>query len=162
VAWFELGRVQAQKNDLEGAKKSFHQSIAADGTYISPYEQLAQISLQTKQWKDLADNTDQLLRLNPVSFPQYWLYNSIANFYLQDFDKAQKSAESGLNIDPKHQLPKLEYILGIVLAQKHDYPNALVHVRNYIRMVPNAPDIQIAQQQASELEKASGSAAAKD
>lgn len=162
VAWYELGRVQLQKNDLEAAKSSFHQSSAADRTYISPYEQLAQIAMQSKQWKDLSDNTDELLRLNPVSFPQYWLYNSIANYYLQDFDKAQKSAESGLNIDPRHQVPKLEYILGIVLAQKHDYPNALVHVRNYIRLVPNAPDIQIAQQQASALEKATTSAAAKN
>jgi tetratricopeptide (TPR) repeat protein len=162
VAWYELGRVQMQKKDLESAKNSFHQSIAADRTYISPYEQLAQISLQVQQWKDLADNTDQLLQLNPVSFPQYWLYNSIANYYLHDFDKAQKSAESGLNTDPRHQVPKLEYILGIVLAQKHDYPNALVHVRNYIRLVPNAPDAQLAQQQASALEKASTSPAAKN
>jgi tetratricopeptide (TPR) repeat protein len=162
VAWYELGRVQTQRNNLEGAKNSFHQSIAADRTYVSPYEQLALIALQGKQWKDLSDNSDELVRLNPVSFPQYWLYNSVANFYLQNFDKAQKSAESGLNVDAKHQVPKLEYVLGLVLAQKHDYPNALAHVRNYIRLVPNAPDIQIAQQRASELEKASGSAAAKN
>lgn len=158
VAWYELGRVQEQKNNLEGAKISFHQSIAADRTYISPYEQLAQIAVQAKQWKDLSDNTDELLRLNAVSFPQYWFLNSLASYYLQDLAKAQKSAESGLNIDPKHQVPKLEYILGIVLAQKHDYPDALIHLRNYIRLVPNAPDIQIAQKQASELEKASASA----
>ena len=162
VAWYELGRVQVQKNDLEAAKSSFHQSIAADRTYISPYEQLAQIALQAKQWKDLSENTEELVRLNSVNFPQYWLYNSIANYYLQDFDKAQKSAESGLKNDPKHQVPKLEYILGMVLAQKRDYPNALVHVRNYIRLVPNGPDIQIAQQQATALEKASGEAAAKN
>jgi tetratricopeptide (TPR) repeat protein len=162
VAWYELGRVQAQKNDLEAAKNSFHQSVAADHTYVSPYEQLALIALQGKQWKDLSDNTDELVKLNPVSYPQYWLYNSVANFYLQNFDKAQKSAESGLNIDPKHQVPKLDYVLGLVLAQKHDYPNALAHVRNYIRLVPNAPDIQVAQQQLSELEKASGNAAAKN
>ncbi len=162
VAWYELGRVQVQKNDIEAAKNSFRQSIAADRTYISPYEQLAVIAMQGKQWKDLSDNTDELLRLNSVTFPQYWLYNSIANYYLRNFDKAQKSAESGLNIDPKHQVPKLEYILGIVLAQKQDYPNALVHVRNYIRLVPNAPDIQVAQQQANELEKASAGPAAKN
>jgi TolA-binding protein len=162
VAWYELGRVQEQKHDLDAARNSFHQSIAADRTYISPYEQLAQIAMQSKQWKDLADNTDELLRLNPVSFPQYWLYNSVANYYLQNLDKAQSSAEAGLKNDPRHQVPKLEYILGVVLAQKHDYPNALVHVRNYIRLVPNAPDIQIAQQQASALEKASGTPAAKN
>lgn len=162
VAWYELGRVQLQKNNLEGAKNSFHQSIAADHTYISPYEQLAQMAMQAKQWKDVSDNTDELLKLNSVSFPQYWLYNSVANYYLQDFDKAQKSAESGMNIDPRHQVPKLEYMLGMVLAQKHDYQNALLHVRNYIRMVPNAPDAELAQKQATELERLSGSPAAKN
>jgi tetratricopeptide (TPR) repeat protein len=160
VAWYEMGRVQMQRKDLAGAKNSFHQSIAADRTYVSPYEQLAQIAMQGKQWKDLSDATDELLRLNSVSFPQYWLYNSIASYFLQNYDKAQKSAEAGLNIDPKHQVPKLEYILGMVLVQKHDYPNALLHVRNYIQLVPNAPDAEIAHKQVAELERLSSHAAA--
>jgi tetratricopeptide (TPR) repeat protein len=159
VAWYELGHVQMQKKDVEGAKNSFHQSIAADRTYISPYEQLAQIAVQEQQWKNLLDTTDELLRLNSVSFPQYWLYNSIASYFLKDFDKAEKSAEAGMQIDPKHQVPKLEYILGMVLVQKHDYPNALLHVRNYIRLVPNGPDLEVAQKQITELERLSASAA---
>ena len=162
VAWYELGRVQMQKKNSQEAKNSFRQSIAADRTYISPYEQLAQLAMQEQQWKDLSEATDEMLRLNSVSFPQYWLYNSIASYFLRDFDKAQKSAEAGMNIDPKHQVPKLEYILGMVLVQKHDYPNALLHVRNYIRLAPNAPDAELAQKQATELEKMSGSAAVKN
>ncbi|HEX6503709.1 MAG TPA: tetratricopeptide repeat protein [Terriglobales bacterium] len=162
VAWYELGRVQMQKKNSQEAKSSFRQSIAADRTYISPYEQLAQLAMQEQQWKDLSEATDEMLRLNSVSFPQYWLYNSIASYFLRDFDKAQKSAEAGMNIDPKHQVPKLEYILGMVLVQKHDYPNALLHVRNYIRLAPNAPDAELAQKQATELEKMSGSAAVKN
>lgn len=160
VAWYELGRVEVQQKDLTGAKNSFHQSIAADRTYISPYEQLAQIAMQAKQWKDLSDDTDEMLRLNSVSFPQYWLYNAVASYFLENYDKAQKSAQAGLNIDPKHQVPKLEYILGMVLVEKHDYPNALLHVRNYIRLAPNAPDAELAQKQVAELERLSGNSAA--
>ena len=155
VAWYELGRIQIQKKDMAGAKNSFHQAIAADRTYVSPYEQLAQIALEDKQWKDLSDNTDELLRLNSVSFPQYWLYNAIASYFLQNYDKAQKSAQAGLNIDPRHQTPKLEYILGMALAQKHDYPNALRHIRNYLQLAPNAPEAETAQKQAAELERLS-------
>ncbi len=160
VAWFELGRVQLERKDAASAKNSFHQAIAADRTYISPYEQLAQLALNEKHWNELAENTDELLRLNPVSFPRYWLYNAIANYFLQSFDKAQKSAEAGMNVDPQHQTPKLEYLLGMVLAQKHDYPNAAAHIRNYIRLAPNAPDAALAQQQVSELERLSAGAAA--
>jgi tetratricopeptide (TPR) repeat protein len=160
VAWYELGRVQIQQKDVAGAKNSFHQSIAADRTYISPYEQLAQIAMQAKQWKDLSDDTDEMLRLNSVSFPQYWLYNAIASYFLQNYDKSQKSAQAGLNIDPKHRVPKLEYILGMALAEKHDYPNALLHVRNYIQLAPHAPDVELAQKQVAELERLSGNGAA--
>jgi len=160
VAWYELGRVQIQQKDVAGAKNSFHQSIAADRAYISPYEQLAQIAMQAKQWKDLSDDTDEMLRLNSVSFPQYWLYNAIASYFLQNYDKAQKSAQAGLNIDPKHRVPKLEYILGMALAEKHDYPNALLHVRNYIQLAPHAPDVELAQKQVAELERLSGNGAA--
>jgi tetratricopeptide (TPR) repeat protein len=160
VAWLELGRVQLQKKDTATAKSSFQKSIEADHTYITPYELLSQIALQEKQWKDLSDSTDELLKLNSVSFPQYFLYNSIANYFLKNFDQAEKSAEAGVKIDPNHQFPKLEYILGLVLAQKHDYPNAVLHVRNYIRLVPNAPDAEVAQKQVTELEKLSGNAPA--
>jgi tetratricopeptide (TPR) repeat protein len=155
VAWFELGTVQLEKNDVGSAKNSFLQAIAADRTYISPYEKLAQIAINERQWKDLADNTDELLRLNPISFPRYWLYNSIANYNLKSFDKAEKSAEAGMNIDAKHELPKLEYMLGMALVQKHDYANALAHIRNYIRLAPEASDVTIAQKQAVELERLS-------
>jgi tetratricopeptide (TPR) repeat protein len=159
VAWFEMGRVQLEKKDFTSAKNSFHQAIAADRTYISPYEKLAQVAVNEQQWKDLAENTDELLRLNPVSFPVYWLYNSLANYYLKSFDKAEKSAQAGMNADAKHQVPKLEYMLGMVLIQKHDYPGALTHIRNYIRLVPDASDLSLAQKQVAELERLSASTA---
>ncbi|MBV9481582.1 MAG: DUF3808 domain-containing protein [Acidobacteria bacterium] len=162
VAWYELGRIQMQKNDLQNAKHSFRQSITADRTYVRPYEQLAQIAIERKQWKDLSDTSDELLRLNSVSFPQYYLYSAVAHYFLEDFEKAQKSAEAGIHIDSRHQIPKLEYILGLALAQKHDYPNALLHMRNYIRLVPNSPDAETAQKQASELEKLSSTPTAKN
>ena len=158
IAWFELGKVQLEQSNVVSAKNSFHQAITADRTYISPYETLAQIALREQQWQDLSNNTDELLRLNPVSFPLYWLYNSVANYYLKDFEKAQKSAEAGMNADPKHQVPKLEYILGVVLMQKRDYPNALTHIRNYIRLAPSANDIGAAQKQVAELERLSANA----
>lgn len=158
VAWFELGRVQLNKKDVEGAKKSFAQAILADSKYISPHEELAQLALKDKQWKDLAQVTDQLVTLNPLSFPQYWYYNSLANYFLNSFDKAEKSARQGLSVDLQHRIPRLEYVLGIVLAQKHDYTGALEHVRNYIHYAPGASDLQIANQQIAELERLSGQA----
>jgi len=155
VAWFELGKIQLQQNDAVAAKASFQHAIEADSKFISPYEQLADIALKEKAWKDLDSATEQLVKLNPLSFPQYWYYNAIANYFLQSFDKAEKSAQQGMTIDVQHHIPKMEYVLGMILVQKKDFQGALTHLRNYIRMSPNASDLELAQKQIAALEKLS-------
>ena len=158
VAWLELGRSQLQMNDPTAAKASFQQSLAADPKFITPHEELSQLALKDKQWKELADHTEQLLKLNPMSFPQYYYYNALAHYFQQSFDQAEKSAAQGLSIDAQHRVPKLEYLLGILLAQKHDYAGAAQHVRNYLKLLPNADDVAIAQKQLAELDRLSASA----
>lgn len=153
VAWFELGLVQLQHKDQASAKTSFRQSIAADEKYISPYGELAEMAYKEQQWKDLDEATDHLLSLNPLSFPQYWFYNSVANYLLENFDKAQKSAKRGIDSDVQHRVPRLEYVLGMVLVKRGDYQGALMHVRNYIRLQPNASDIKTVEKQIAELER---------
>src|SRR6202007_481258 len=111
VAWYELAQVQLEKNDPEAAKQSFRKSAAADPGFISPYEALAEIAMRQKRWQDLVDSTGELLKLNPVSFPQYWMYNGAGYYNLQNFDEAEKSATKGLATDPKHKVPKLEHLM---------------------------------------------------
>jgi len=81
--------------------------------------------------------------------------NAIANYFLQSFDKAEKSAQQGMTIDVQHHIPKMEYVLGMILVQKKDFQGALTHLRNYIRMSPNASDLELAQKQIAALEKLS-------
>jgi tetratricopeptide (TPR) repeat protein len=155
IAWFEMGRVQVKKGDLLAARQSFQKSLSADSKFVSPYQELAQLALRDKQWQEVVDNTDALLKLNPINFPVDWLLNAAGNFYLQHLDAAEKSARRGLELDGQHQIPKLEYLLAAILAQKHDYAGALEHVRNYLRLAPHAADAETAQKQAEELDRLS-------
>jgi tetratricopeptide (TPR) repeat protein len=160
VAWFELGKAQLATNDVDAAKTSFHQAFTADPKFVSPLEQLAGIAVKEQKWTEVADNTDQLLKLNPLSFPQVWFFNSAAHFNLQAYDKAEKSAREGLSIDVQHRYPKLEYLLGLILTQKHDYQGAVVHLRNFLQLAPNETDAGLARKQVAELEKVTGPAPA--
>jgi tetratricopeptide (TPR) repeat protein len=153
IAWFEMGRVQVRKGDMGAARQSFHQSLSADSKFVGPYHELAQLALRDKQWQELVDATDSVLKLNPVNFPGDWLLNAAGNYNLQHLDVAEKSARRGLELDGQHQLPPLEYLLGAILAQKHDYAGALEHIRNYLRLAPHAADVETAQKQAEELER---------
>lgn len=160
AAWLELGRVQLQSKDLTGARESLQKSVAADPQFVSPHEILAALNFQQRQWQQAADESGAVLRLNPLSFPQDWFYNSAANYYLGHYDVAEKSARRGLQSDVDHHIPRLEYLLGVILAQKHDYQGAAEHMRNYVRLAPKAADVAQVNQQIAELDKLSSSHAA--
>ena len=115
------------------ARHSFEQSIAADSKYANPYRGLAELDTQQQHWESLVKVTDQLLALNPVSFPDAWLRNALGHYYLHDFGAAEKSARQGMKVDEGHQAPKLEYLLGVILMQRRDYQEATVHIQNYLK-----------------------------
>lgn len=151
AAWFELGRVQLQKNDPVAARNSFQQSIAADSKYVSPYFGLTQLDQREQKWPELLEVSTQLLALNPVSYPDAWLSNSVANYFLKNIDAAEKSARRGLQVDPEHHVPKLEYVLGMILMIKPDYPGAAEHLRTFLTMTTEPAEVAEAQKQLNEI-----------
>jgi tetratricopeptide (TPR) repeat protein len=161
AAWLELGKVQQQQKDMEAARKSYAQALAADPKFVSPYLELAGISAGEQKWQDVADDTDHLLRLNPVDFPQAWFLNATANYYLGKKDVAEKSAREGISHDPTHHFPRMSYLLGILLAQKQDYAGAAENLREFVHYSPNAPDLDQVKKQLAEVEKALGPEASK-
>jgi hypothetical protein len=157
VAWFDLGRVQLHNKDAVQARHSFEQSIAADAKYTSPYRGLAELEAQQKQWQPLVTVTGQLLALDPVSFPDAWLRNALGNYYLSNFPAAEKSARQGMRIDDQHQVPKLEYLLGLILAHERNYDEATLHIQNYLKFTTQPADIADAQKQLAEITRLSAS-----
>jgi tetratricopeptide (TPR) repeat protein len=160
-AWLELGNVQQQLKDLEGARKSYGQALAADPKFVSPYLQLAVIAANEQKWQEVADDTDHLLHLNPVDFPQAWLFNTLANYYMKKMDLAEKSAREGISHDPAHRYPKMNYVLGLLLAQKRDYSASAQNLREYLQYAPHASDVDEVRKQLAEVEKVAGPEAQK-
>ena len=161
AAWYALGNVQEQRKDTEGARKSYAQALAADGKFVSPYQQLALLAAREQKWQEVADDTDRLLHLNPVDFPQSWLFNALANYYMQRMDAAEKSVREGLSRDPGHRYPMMSQLLGAILVQKQDYAGAAQQWRDYLHFAPNASDAEKVKKQLTEVEKIAGPEAKK-
>ena len=153
AAWFQLGLVQQEKKNDEGARKSYAQALAADPKFVSPYQQLAMMAAREQKWQEVIDDTDRLLRLNPVDFPQAWLFNSLGNYYLKNLEAAEKSAREGISHDSGHHFATMNHVLGVILAQKQDYAGAAQQLRDYIQFAPKAADIDQVKKQLSEVEK---------
>ena len=158
VAWFELGQLQLHKNDPAAARSSFQQSVAADAKFVSPYHSLVQLAMHDQNWHELIELSEKLLALNPVSFPDVWLAASVGQYCQQDLAAAEKSARRGLQVDTEHRVPKLEYMLGLILLQKPDLQEANRHMRAFRAMVTKPEDIAEAQKQLDEITRLSAAA----
>jgi len=161
AAWLELGNVQLRQKAPDAARKSYAAAMDADPKFVSPILQLASMAAADQKWPEVAEETDRLLRLNPVDFPQAWMYNALAYYNLKKLDLAEKSAREGLSRDPAHRYPANYRVLGMVLAEKHDYHGSTQNLRDYLHYAPAAPDSAEAQKQLDEIEKVIASEASK-
>jgi tetratricopeptide (TPR) repeat protein len=151
-AWFELGKAYEQQANKAQAADAYRKSIQADGKFLEPYFPLSVISLDEKNWTETADVTSTLTRLDPFDYPLAFLFNAIANAQLGHLDDAEKSAREAIKLDKNHQIPRAEYVLGTILADKRDYNDALPLMKSYIERAPNAPDSETVKKQISQVE----------
>jgi tetratricopeptide (TPR) repeat protein len=160
AAWYELGLIHEKGNDLAEARKYYAQSIAADAKLVTPYQHLALLAVRERKWKEAADTSSRVIKLDPVDFPDAFFYNALANYNLQRFDAAETSARQAQKLDTAHRWPKADRVLGAILYEKKDYTGAAEQLRNYLTFAPDATDTDQVKAQLAELEKLSGDAKA--
>ncbi|MEO8128670.1 MAG: tetratricopeptide repeat protein [Bryobacteraceae bacterium] len=153
VAWYELGLVHQQQKQLEGAKKCYLESLKADSKFVSPYAQLTRLSVADQNWEQTAEYSGKLLKLNPYFSPEVYFYGAVANLNLKNLDEAEEQAREGLKMDPKNRNPRMNQVLGVVLAQKQDFKGAAESMKSYLKLAPNAADVDHVKRQLEEIER---------
>jgi cytochrome c-type biogenesis protein CcmH/NrfG len=152
AGWFDLGKVYEQKNATDRAKASYQKAIEADAKYVYPYNNLALIAMKEQNWPEVVTVTDRILKLDPYDFPAAWYFNAVANFNLQNWDAAEKSAKEIYNKDPK-RYARAGYVWGLILAQKSDYSAAAERLKTFIDTAPRDIDLEVVKKQLAEIEK---------
>ena len=153
TAWYDLGRVYEAQNQVEPARKAFESSIEADPKYVNPYLNLSGIFAKEGNWEKTAELTAKAVKLNPFEYPTMYFYNAVANLNLQKLDEAEKSAREARKLDAKNRIPKIDHVLGIVLAQKRDLPGAKDSLSAYLKASPNAGDADAVKKQLEQIDK---------
>ena len=124
TAWYELGMLQAGQGKMDMARKYWDTAVECDPKFVKPYLQIAIVELQAARWRGLAEVTDKLVKLDPFDYPQAFFFNSVANYNMQNFEAAEKSALAAERLDTRHAFPKVDHILGMLFALKKDYAGA--------------------------------------
>jgi len=153
AAWYDLGRIYESNQQADPARKAFEASIAADKKYVNPYLNLSGIYAKEANWEKTAEFTAIALKLNPFEYPTMYFYNAVANLNLNKLDEAEKSAREARKLDAKNRMPKIDHVLGIILAQKRDLPGAKESLTAYLKASPKATDADAVKKQLEQLDK---------
>src|SRR5262249_60191620 len=114
--------------------------------------------VRAQRWKEAANVTDQIIKLDSFDYPQAYLFNAVAKYNLQDVEGAEKSARQAEKLDTRHIFPKSVHLLGVILAQRQDYTGAAQKFREYLKLAPNASDAATVRTQLDQIEKQSAQA----
>jgi tetratricopeptide (TPR) repeat protein len=155
-AWFDLGLAREIQKDGEGARKAYEQAIASDSKYLYPYRQMVGLYVKEQKWAEVAEISGKLVKLDPVDFPDAHYYNSVANYYLKNYDVAEKSIREAQKLDTRNRLPKSSQLLGAILIEKQDYVGAAEQIRKYLSVLPAGADAENVKKQLAELERVAG------
>ena len=159
TAWHELGRSYQQQKKFDEAVHAYQEAISADPKFISPYGQLAVLAAYEKNWDNVLQYTSQILKLNPFVAPDVYFYSALANYNLQKIDVAEGQAQEAAKRDTQHRIPKINHLLGVILAEKQDYSGAAENIRIYLKFSPNASDADAVRQLLADVETAAAKGA---
>lgn len=154
VAWYELGRIYEAAQQTEPATKAFEASVAADSKYVNPYLHLSLLYGRDKSWEKAAEASAKAIKLNPISFPQVYYYNAVANFNLKKLEEAEKSAATASEMDPKRKSPRILYLLGSIQIEQQKYKEGMATLQEYLKYDPQAPEAADVQKQVDQIQKA--------
>jgi len=161
AAWCALGKLQVAGGGLDAARASFEHARRADPNLVDAYLQLATVALWDRKWQELADLSAKGIELDPIDYPQLFLYAAVANYNLQKPDVAERDIERAQALDSRHAFPEIERIAGVILASRKEYAAAAEHLRAYLQLAPNAGDADNARARLAEAEKMSAQPPAK-
>jgi Flp pilus assembly protein TadD len=156
IAWYELGRVFDQEKKTDDALHALHQAIQVEPKFVNPYSELSTIAIRQQKWPDVVKYTSDVIKLSAYTPPEIYFYNAAANYNLHELDAAEKSARVAARLDDKHKVPRINHLLGLILAQKQDIKGAVENLKLYLQLNPDATDAAAVQEQVAELEKAGG------
>jgi tetratricopeptide (TPR) repeat protein len=161
IAWYQLGLARQSQNDAAGAIEAWKEAQKSDARYVKPYENLTVAADRRGDWAESEKYSHLWIQLDPEDFPGAYLFNAVANARLNKVEEAERAARAGLRLDKDQKIPRMNYVLGLILMDKKEYAESAQCFRKYLELAPNANDAAIVRQQLPKLEELAANSQAK-
>ena len=152
-AWLNLGKLRLDQHQPDRAQAAFLKAIEADPKIIQPYLELGLLAAGGRNWEDARKYLDRVIRLDAANYPIAWYTVAVADYNLKKLDDAEKNVRQAMKLDPRHGIPREQYLLGLILEQKRDFPGAVLELTTYLKLAPAAPDVAEVEEEIRQLHK---------
>ena len=152
-AWNDLGRTRLMRGNNEGAREAFLKAMETDNKLVEPYVALGEQSIREKDWKAAAQYMGKALQLDPVDYPALWFENAVANYNLQNYDRAEKDARESLKLPAGKSNPHANELLGLILMNKRDYAGAKEALNAFLKISSKPEESIRVRQELEEIER---------
>ncbi len=153
--WAALGILDSNLGKPEDARKELERAIELDPKPLSPYMGLTTAEISLKDWKAAEGTARTLIAADKKHvYIEANLLLGVALYQSRDFDHALDAVHEAMRLDKLHQLPRAEYMEGLILEGKGDLSGAGQHLRNYVQQHPHAKDVAAVNDRLANLGKA--------
>ena len=136
--WFQLGKAYALGGEQDKAIEAFEKASAIDPTKSESYMELAAIYEKRKDKAKSEEMYQKVIAVDPGNAATVF-YNLGVHAWNENKDKeAAQAFKKSIEIDPKYAPAHKE--LARVLTKLQDYPGAVEHYQEYLKLNPQAPD----------------------
>jgi Ca-activated chloride channel family protein len=141
LGWSALALACANEHKQADAREALEHAVELDPKTLSTRFRLMRAEMDVKDWPAAEATAKALIQADgKKTYPQAYLDLATIQFHLQRVDDAIANATEEIRLDPNHELPRAEYILGMLEAAKGNYDSAREHMREYLRLEPKASD----------------------
>jgi len=153
--WAALGSISANLGKPEDARKALQRAVELDPKPFPPYLSLAHAQIELKDWKAAAATAESLIsRDTKHVYVEAYFISALSLYQLHDLDNALSRINDAIRLDKMHELPRAEYVLGLIFEARSDYAAAEQHLRTYVEQHPRAKDLAQVNQRIANLGKA--------
>jgi tetratricopeptide (TPR) repeat protein len=136
--WFQLGKAYTLAGEDDKAITAFEKAGAIDPTKSDPYMELAAIYEKRKDKVKSEEMYQKVIAVDPGNAATVF-YNLGVHAWNENKDKeAAQAFKKSIEIDPKYAPAHKE--LARVLTRLQDFPGAVQHYQEYLKLSPQAPD----------------------
>jgi len=140
AGWVMLGQTLETRQQSAEARDACSRAAGADPKYLPAYLCLAEIAGRRQEWKEVLKLTSRALELDAVNDPYAYFFSAIAYFNLNQLNEAEQRALKAETIDREHNEPLLQLLLAQIYEAKKDAAGAAAHLREYLKLAPEAQD----------------------